>query len=89
MTIKVISKLLFAIRMSRLFLTFIFILGYPSVAMAYVGPGAGITMLGALWAVICAVFIALGGLLVWPIRAYFRRKKKKAESSDKFDQESK
>ena len=87
MPIKLNSKLLFAIRMIYLLLTFAFILGYPDAAMAYVGPGAGITMFGALWAVICSVFIALGGLLVWPIRAFFRRKKKTG-SDDKSDQGS-
>lgn len=42
-------------------------------AEAYVGPGAGITMLGALWAVIAAVLFALGGLMIWPIRVLRRR----------------
>ena len=44
-------------------------------AMAYIGPGAGITMLGALWGVVVAVVLALGAVLFWPIRALLRRKK--------------
>ncbi len=44
-------------------------------AMAYIGPGAGITMLGALWGVIVAVVLALGAVLFWPIRALLRRRK--------------
>lgn len=44
-------------------------------AMAYIGPGAGITMLGALWGVIVAVVLAIGAVLFWPIRALLRRKK--------------
>lgn len=44
-------------------------------AMAYIGPGAGITMLGALWGVVVAVVLALGAVLFWPIRALMRRKK--------------
>jgi hypothetical protein len=44
-------------------------------ALAYIGPGAGITMLGALWGVIVAVVLALGAVLFWPIRALLRRKK--------------
>jgi hypothetical protein len=47
-------------------------------AIAYFGPGAGITMLGALWAVIAAIFLTVGSLLFWPIRSYFRRRKKSA-----------
>ena len=45
-------------------------------AMAYIGPGAGITMLGALWGVIVAIVLALGAVLFWPIRALLRRRKK-------------
>jgi hypothetical protein len=44
-------------------------------ALAYIGPGAGITMLGALWGVIVAVVLALGAVLFWPIRALMRRRK--------------
>jgi membrane protein implicated in regulation of membrane protease activity len=51
----------------------------PTKVEAYVGPGAGITAIGALWAVIATVFITLGGLLIWPIRSFLRRKKKKSE----------
>ena len=44
-------------------------------AMAYIGPGAGITMLGALWGVVVAVFLAIGAVLFWPIRALIRKMK--------------
>ena len=47
----------------------------PTPALAYVGPGAGITMLGALWAVIAGIVLALAGIMIWPIRAYLRRRK--------------
>jgi hypothetical protein len=47
----------------------------PDVAHAYIGPGAGVTVLGALWAVIAAVVLALAGLLLWPIRVMMRRRK--------------
>lgn len=61
--------------MKIIFSVLIFAFGYPVSAMAYVGPGAGITALGALWAVILAILFALGGLLAWPIRAMLRRGK--------------
>jgi hypothetical protein len=51
------------------------------VAEAYVGPGPGITMLTALWAVIAAVALAVVGLLIWPLRALFRRLKHRNETS--------
>jgi hypothetical protein len=50
-------------------------------AMAYVGPGAGITMLGALWAVIAAVVLAIGGILIWPIRRLLSRSKPAARQT--------
>lgn len=58
------------------FLSFLFALSLPSVAMAYVGPGAGITLIGALWAVIIAILLMVGGLVAWPLRALMRRRKK-------------
>ena len=50
-----------------------------SISFAYVGPGAGISFLGALWAVIVAIFLAVGGFLAWPIRAMMRKRKLKKE----------
>jgi len=47
-------------------------------AEAYIGPGAGITMLGALWGVIVAVALALGAVLFWPIRVLLRKRRKPA-----------
>ena len=44
-------------------------------AMAYIGPGAGITMLGALWGVLVAIVLAIGSVLFWPIRALMRRRR--------------
>jgi len=64
-----------ALSTAYLFVIFIFVTLLPTAAMAYVGPGAGITLLGALWAVIVAVVLMVGGLLVWPFRALLRRRK--------------
>ena len=46
-------------------------------ALAYVGPGAGITMLGALWGVLVAILIALGAVFYLPIRTMLRRRRKR------------
>jgi uncharacterized membrane protein YccC len=48
---------------------------WPVSAMAYVGPGAGITLLGALWAVVVAFVFMVGGLVIWPLRALLRWRK--------------
>lgn len=50
-------------------------------ALAYIGPGAGITMLGALWGVIVAIVLALGAVLFWPLRALMRRRKTAAAAA--------
>jgi membrane protein implicated in regulation of membrane protease activity len=51
-------------------------------AFAYIGPGAGITVLGALWGVVVAVVLALAAILVWPLRALFRRRRRATRPAD-------
>ena len=55
-------------------------------ALAYVGPGAGISMLGALWGLIIGVVMALGVILFWPIRMMLRKAKAKKEAQAETDQ---
>lgn len=43
-------------------------------ALAYIGPGAGLSLLGALWGVVAAVAAALLFLLVWPLRRFMRQR---------------
>lgn len=52
--------------------------GLSSHAFGYVGPGVGVTMLGALWGVIVAVVLALGAVLYWPIKTLLRKRRKVA-----------
>ena len=51
----------------------------PLTAGAYVGPGAGLSLLGALWALIVAVAAAVIFLFAWPIRRMRRRKREARE----------
>jgi hypothetical protein len=44
-------------------------------ALAYVGPGAGLSMLGSLIAVVVAIFVAVLGLLLFPIRMLLKRRR--------------
>lgn len=44
-------------------------------AMAYVGPGAGLSVVGALIGVVVAVGAALLFIVGWPIRRMLRRRK--------------
>ena len=48
-------------------------------AMAYVGPGAGLGVLGAMLAILAAVLATVLGLILWPVRMILRRRKKLAE----------
>jgi len=43
-------------------------------ATAYVGPGAGISVLGSLLGILVTIFVAIGAILFWPIRKLMRRK---------------
>jgi hypothetical protein len=49
-------------------------------ANAYMGPGAGLGMLGSVVAVIGAVLIAVFGILVLPIRMIMKKRRKGAET---------
>ncbi|RRQ21696.1 hypothetical protein [Thiohalobacter thiocyanaticus] len=42
-------------------------------ALAYVGPGAGLSLLGAFWGLIVVLFAALGFIIFWPLRRFRRR----------------
>jgi uncharacterized membrane protein len=43
-------------------------------AYAYIGPGAGLGMIGSLIAIIVAVVIIFLGLIIYPIRRLLKRK---------------
>jgi membrane protein implicated in regulation of membrane protease activity len=47
--------------------------GAPASAWAYIGPGAGLSMLSAFWGLLAAVFAALAFLVFYPLRRFFRR----------------
>lgn len=49
---------------------------------AYVGPGAGLSLLGALWALVAAIAAAVVFLIAWPIRRMRRRKREAREARE-------
>ena len=53
------------------------ILSFSSSAAAYIGPGAGISVLGSLLAVLGTIVLAIGAILFWPIRKLLKRRKGK------------
>jgi len=47
----------------------------PGIAQAYIGPGAGITFIGSLVAILLAVLSAIGFILFWPVRRMLAKRK--------------
>src|SRR6266508_3861635 len=52
-------------------------------AFAYVGPGAGLTLLGALWGFVLAVVMSVGFVILWPFRRLLRRNKRVCSPQDR------
>ena len=52
-------------------------------AEAYIGPGAGLSVLGSLWAVLVGIVLALLAILSWPIRVLWRRLRGRKAASDR------
>jgi len=50
-------------------------------AAAYMGPGAGLGMIGSLVAVIGAVLIALLGIVILPVRMILKKRRKAPTNS--------
>jgi hypothetical protein len=57
----------------------LFILLVPSVALAYVGPGAGLTAIGAMLSFVGAVLLAILGFIWYPLRRLWRAVKQRAK----------
>jgi membrane protein implicated in regulation of membrane protease activity len=59
------------------------VLVIPETAAAYVGPGAGLSLLSALWALLLALFTALVFAVAWPLRQLLRRRRAEREASQR------
>ncbi len=51
-------------------------------ALAYMGPGAGLTMIGSLVALVSAVLAGIFGFVWYPLKRLFKRKKQDQEGVD-------
>jgi hypothetical protein len=61
-----------------MFKTIIFVLLMAvlvSPALAYIGPGAGISVLGSLLSILATIVVAIGAIIFWPVRKYMKRRK--------------
>lgn len=52
--------------------------GVVNTASAYVGPGAGLSLIGALWGLLAAVLAALAFIVLWPFRKMLKGRRDKA-----------
>ncbi|HZD53997.1 MAG TPA: hypothetical protein VE175_13190 [Woeseiaceae bacterium] len=55
----------------------------PATAAAYVGPGAGLSLLGALWALVVAIGTAIAFVVAWPVRRLLRRRRAEREEASR------
>lgn len=49
---------------------------------AYVGPGAGISVLGSLLGILATIVVAIGAILFWPVRKLLKRRKAAAPAAE-------
>ena len=54
----------------------------PTLAQAYIGPGAGLSLLGAFWALVAAVGTMLLFIIAWPVRRMLRRSSRNRAARD-------
>lgn len=48
---------------------------------AYIGPGAGISVLGSLLGILATILVAIGAILFWPVRKLLKRRKAAATAT--------
>jgi len=46
-----------------------------STALAYIGPGAGISVVGSLLTIFATFAVAIGAIIFWPVRKLMQRRK--------------
>ena len=51
-------------------------------ALAYIGPGAGISFIGSLFSTLMVVVLAVGAILLWPLRYAWRRVRRLAREAN-------
>ena len=60
--------------MTRLITAFALLLA-ASPALAYVGPGAGISVLGSIVGILVTIVVAIGAIIMWPLRKAMKKRK--------------
>lgn len=53
----------------------------PSLAQAYIGPGAGVSAIGAALALLAAVFFAIVGIIWYPAKRLIRAMRRRSDGT--------
>ena len=71
-------------RLTPITFALVLLLGLPAISYAYVGPGAGLSIIGSLLAFLAAIIVGISGFLWFPIRRLMKKRKQaKAQASDR------
>ncbi len=62
---------------------FIFIVGLPQTASAYVGPGSGLSAIGAFLALLAGIVITIIGFVWYPLKRLFGKKPQEPDQIEK------
>ncbi|MCP5141373.1 MAG: hypothetical protein H6980_03330 [Gammaproteobacteria bacterium] len=68
-------------------LFFLVLLGFAEPGLAYIGPGAGLGLIGSLIAVVVALILAIIGLVVLPLKLWARKRRAGHRSKNNNDDE--
>lgn len=55
---------------------------FTSDADAYLGPGAGLGLIGSLFAAVIVVLVIIFGLILYPVRRFLKRKSQKSRTEE-------
>lgn len=69
--------------MCSCFLLIVLLVFVPNSAFAYIGPGAGVSAIGAFLAVIVGIIVAIFGFLWYPLKRLLKKKKMKKSEQGK------
>ena len=71
---------LYMIKTITLILLALVLLTPVRTALAYVGPGAGMSVVGSLLSILATIVIAIGAIVFWPLRKFMKRRKARRNS---------
>ncbi|MBK9587691.1 MAG: hypothetical protein IPO50_03525 [Sphingomonadales bacterium] len=58
------------------------LLAFSEPALGYVGPGAGLTVIGSLVALVSAVLVGIFGFIWYPLKRFLKRGKKPSPGAE-------